>query len=176
MSKILVVSDSHGFTRELEVLKERHQNEVNFMIHCGDSQLMPDQKSISGYITVLGNCDFGGYPIETLVDVSGRKIFITHGHKYSIKTSLMNLNYRAKEVGADIVCFGHSHVLGAEMINGTLFLNPGSIRLPRERSEKTYMIVDILDEKINMSVFELSGKEITSLSHEFFLPKVREME
>lgn len=176
MSKILVVSDSHGFTRELELLKDRHQNEVDLMIHCGDSQLMPDQKSISGFITVLGNCDFGGFPLEEIINVSGYKIFITHGHKYSIKTSLMTLNYRAKEVDADIVCFGHSHVLGTELINGTLFLNPGSIRLPRGGLEKTYMILDLLEEKINISVFELNGKEIKSLSHEFILPKTRELE
>jgi putative phosphoesterase len=83
----------------------------------------------------------------------------------------MTLNYRAKELKADIVCFGHSHVLGAEMINGTLFLNPGSIRLPRERFEKTYLILELLEEKIKVSVFELNGKELTDLSCEFTIPK-----
>jgi putative phosphoesterase len=171
MSKVLIVSDSHGLTKELEILRERHMNVVDLKIHCGDSQLTSDQKTISGYVTVLGNCDFAGYPLEEMVEVSGRRIFITHGHKYSIKTSLMTLNYRAKEVNADIVCFGHSHVLGAEMIDGTLFLNPGSIRLPRERSEKTYMILELLEEKIKVFVFELKGKELTELSCEFVIPK-----
>jgi predicted phosphodiesterase len=73
----------------------------------------------------------------------------------------MTLNYRAKEVNADIVCYGHSHVLGVEMVGRTLFLNPGSIRLPRERLEKTYLIVELLDEKIKVSVFELKGKKLT---------------
>lgn len=171
MSKILIVSDSHGLTNQLELLKERHQNEVDLMIHCGDSQLMPNQKHISGFVTVLGNCDFGGYPLEEIVELSGRRIFITHGHKYSIKTSLMTLNYRAKEIKADIVCFGHSHVSGAEMVGGTLFLNPGSIRLPRGRLEKTYMVVELLEEKIKVSVFELNGKELAELACEFMVPK-----
>jgi uncharacterized protein len=171
MSKVLVVSDSHGLTGELEVLRERHLNEVDLMIHCGDSEMMPDDKVMNGYLTVKGNCDFGGYPLETTKEVAGRKFFITHGHKYSVKSSLMNLKYKAAEVGADIACFGHSHVLGAEVIGDTLFLNPGSIRLPRERLEKTYVILELLDETIKMSVFDISGQELKDLAFEFDLPK-----
>jgi uncharacterized protein len=171
MSKVLIVSDSHGMSKELEVLRERHLNDVDLLIHCGDSQLVADSPSISGYLTVMGNCDLSGYPLETITEISGRKIFITHGHRYSVKTSLINLKYKAEEVNADIVCFGHSHILGAEVIGGTLFLNPGSIRMPRERLEKTYVILDLADEKIKMSVFELNGLELTDLAHEFVLPK-----
>ncbi len=172
MSKVLIVSDSHGLTKELEVIRERHLSEADLMIHCGDSQLQPDNKAITGYVTVMGNCDFGGgYPLETVTEVSGRKIFITHGHRYSVKSSLMNLKYKAQEVGADIVCFGHSHVLGAEVVGGTLFLNPGSILLPRERVEKTYVILELVDEKVRMSVFEINGREIAGLAREFTLSK-----
>nr|WP_263325524.1 metallophosphoesterase [Neobacillus sp. Marseille-Q6967] len=172
MSKVLVVSDSHGFTKELEVLRERHINEVDLMIHCGDSQLMADDKAINGYLTVMGNCDFtGGYPLDTITEVAGRKIFVTHGHRYNVKSTLMNLKYKAEEVGADIACFGHSHILGAEVIGGTLFLNPGSIRMPRERIERTYVILELIDEKIKMTVYELNGRELTDLAREFDLPK-----
>jgi uncharacterized protein len=171
MSKVLIVSDSHGLTKELQDLKERHIIDVDLMIHCGDSELMPDDKEIAGFLTVMGNCDFGGYPLETLAEVSGRRIFVTHGHRYSVKQSLMSLKYKAQEVKADIVCFGHSHVLGAEVIDGILFLNPGSIRLPRERFEKTYMILELSDEKIGMTVFEWNGREIKDLGREFVLPK-----
>jgi uncharacterized protein len=170
MSKVLIVSDSHGLTKELNVLRERHSEDVDLLIHCGDSELVPEDEAISGYLTVMGNCDFGGgYPLETMAEVAGRKFFITHGHRYSIKTSLMNLKYKAQEVNADIVCFGHSHVLGAEVIGGTLFLNPGSIRLPRERLEKTYVILDLQDDVIKMSVFEVNGRQIPELAREFVL-------
>ncbi|WHY65893.1 metallophosphoesterase [Neobacillus sp. SuZ13] len=170
MSKVLIVSDSHGLTKELRVIRERHLNEVDLMIHCGDSELSPDDQAISGYLTVMGNCDFGGgYPLETISEVAGWKFFITHGHRYSVKSTLMNLKYKAQEVNANIACFGHSHVLGAEVIDGVLFLNPGSIRLPRERFEKTYIILDLQNEKIKMSVFEVSGQEVTELAREFVL-------
>jgi len=170
MSKVLVISDSHGLTEELEIIRERHLKEVDLMIHCGDSQLMPDDKAISGYLTVMGNCDFGGgYPMETISEAAGRKFFITHGHRYSVKSTLMKLNYKAQEVKADIVCFGHSHLLGAEVIDGTLFLNPGSIRLPRERLEKTYVILELMADKIKLSVFEVNGREMPELQREFSL-------
>ena len=170
MSKVLVISDSHGLTKELEIIRERHLKEVDLMIHCGDSQLMPDDKAISGYLTVMGNCDFGGgYPMETISEAAGRKFFITHGHRYSVKSTLMKLKYKAQEVNADIVCFGHSHVLGAEVIDGTLYLNPGSIRLPRERLEKTYVILELLVDKIKLLVFEVNGRELTDLQREFVL-------
>ncbi|MED4225089.1 metallophosphoesterase [Neobacillus cucumis] len=170
MSKVLIVSDSHGLTKELEIIRERHLNEVDLMIHCGDSQLMPTDKAITGYLSVLGNCDFmGEYPLETITEIAGRKFFITHGHRYSVKSTLMNLKLKAEEVHADIVCFGHSHILGAEVVSGRLYLNPGSIRLPRERFEKTYVILDLESDKIIMSVFESSGREISELTREFDL-------
>lgn len=170
MSKILVVSDSHGVTKELGELKKRHQHEVDLMIHCGDSQLMADDRNMDGFVAVRGNCDSDiRYPMDRLEVVAGKKVYVTHGHKYSVKISLMSLNYRAIELEADIVCFGHSHVLGAEMINGILFLNPGSILLPRELRKKTYVILDVLKGKIKMSVFELNGTEMNELSREFGL-------
>lgn len=172
MSKVLVISDSHGLTKELEVIRQRHINDVDVMIHCGDSQLMPDDRAMTGYITVMGNCDFGGgFPLETVFEISGYKFFITHGHRYSVKTSLMNLKFKAEEMAANIVCFGHSHVLGAEVIGGTLFLNPGSIRLPRERLEKTYVILDLNDEMVKMSVYDVDGKELNDLACEFTLQR-----
>ncbi|MCB6949730.1 YfcE family phosphodiesterase, partial [Roseburia faecis] len=69
-------------------------------------------------------------------------MFVTHGHHYNVKMTLLNLSYKAKEVGADFVFFGHSHILGAELIENTLFLNPGSLLMPSGRTERTYAIVE----------------------------------
>jgi hypothetical protein len=79
----------------------------------------------------------------------------------------MKITYKAQESGADIVCFGHSHILGAEVINGTLYLNPGSIRLPRQRVEKTYVILDLQENSVRMTVYELNGKDIPGLARDF---------
>ncbi|MDP4164710.1 MAG: metallophosphoesterase [Bacillota bacterium] len=172
MKKVLIVSDSHGLDEELQIIKKRHEAEVDLMIHCGDSELPESFYAMQGFTTVKGNCDFETkFPDEKTVELAGRIIFITHGHHYSVKNTLMNLDYRAKELNADIVCFGHSHVLRAELVDGTLFINPGSIRLPRKRLEKTYVLLEIAGDTINMRVFDTDSGEIPELAREFSLPQ-----
>lgn len=170
MTKILIVSDSHRWTDELVEIKKRHQAEVDLMIHCGDSELEADQFEMERFITVRGNCDYEDkFPDEAEVDVEGHKIFITHGHLFAVKSTLMNLNYRAQELGANIVCFGHSHYLGMEQIDHILFINPGSIRLPRGRKERTYCVLELIDNKADVTVYDLYDGELKELRRSFIL-------
>ncbi|WNS74506.1 metallophosphoesterase [Bacillus sp. DTU_2020_1000418_1_SI_GHA_SEK_038] len=167
--RILIVSDSHGLTGELTEIK-KHSTGIDKLIHCGDSELISDHPGLEGFTAVRGNCDFDNtFPEEHVEDIGGHRVFITHGHRYSVKSTLLNLSYRAKELGARIVCFGHSHYLGAEMIDGILFINPGSIRKPRGRKERTYVIIDIEKDEINLSVYDLKLGEISELSQKFLL-------
>ena len=167
--RILIVSDSHGLTDELTEIKE-HSTGMDKLIHCGDSELQSDHPSLKGFTVVRGNCDFDHtFPEDHVEDVGGHKVFITHGHRYAVKSTLLNLSLRAKEVGARIVCFGHSHYLGAEMIEGILYINPGSIRQPRGRKEKTYVIIDVEKNEINLRVFDIKLGEINELSQKFLL-------
>ncbi|MFC0522418.1 metallophosphoesterase [Pontibacillus salicampi] len=139
MPKVLIISDSHGLTDEVQAIKERHADEVDIMIHCGDSELAYDAEPMHGYYKVQGNCDMDNrYPEEVSIDVGNVSIFATHGHLHNVKSTLMPLSYRADELGASIICFGHSHTAAAEKVKDKLFINPGSIRLPRGRDEKTY--------------------------------------
>lgn len=174
MTKILIVSDSHGSNEILEELKKRHANEVDQMIHCGDSELQADNEAINGYTVVKGNCDFGGdFPEEAKVDVDGYKILVVHGHLYSVKSSLQSLSYRAEEVKANIVCFGHSHLLGAEKHGDVLFINPGSIMLPRGRQERTYVILELheQDGQATLRVYDFDRGEMSSLKQQFAISK-----
>lgn len=43
------------------------------------------------------------------------------------------LYYRAKELGADIALFGHTHQQMIEEYNEVILMNPGSISLPNIR-------------------------------------------
>jgi uncharacterized protein len=168
MSKILVISDSHGLTTELSLIRERHTNEVGLFLHCGDSELSANDPCLDGYMVVRGNCDFEEkFPEDMVQTIGKRKIMVTHGHRYQVKSTLSSLSYRAQELDAKIVCFGHSHILGAEILNGILFLNPGSIRLPRQRKEKTYCILELLDDKIIMTVYDINLGLLTEFNHEF---------
>jgi len=163
--KALIISDSHGLTNELEMIKERHGHEVDVMIHCGDSELESTSKEMESFITVRGNCDFdSGYPNEAIYEFGDNKIYTTHGHLYNVKMTLMNLDYRAREVGANIVCFGHSHVAGTELIDGVLYINPGSIRLPRMRKEGTYVTIEERAHEMIVKFHDIDGYVIKSLT------------
>ncbi|MGA9226533.1 MAG: metallophosphoesterase [Mesobacillus sp.] len=172
MCKILIVSDSHGSAELLEGLEKLHGQDVDLMIHCGDSELAEDDAAIKSFRSVRGNCDFlGNFPDDDTHVINGVKIFVTHGHLYSVKTTLGNLFYKAKELQADIVCFGHSHILGAEMVDDVLFINPGSIRLPRARKERTYVILELKDGKAMLQIHDYGNGERLELRQEFILPK-----
>ncbi len=163
--KVLILSDSHGLTKELLDIKERHKNDVKFMLHLGDSELSSQSEEMSGFSVVRGNCDFdSNYPNDMIVLLNGLKVYLTHGHLYNVKMSLMNLSYRAREVGASIVCFGHSHIAGAELIDDVLFINPGSFRLPRMRKERTYVILEVDNNQADVVFYDSEGNTVEELS------------
>ncbi|KZM52320.1 metallophosphoesterase [Aeribacillus pallidus] len=166
--KVLIISDSHGLTDVLVEIKKRHINEVEAIIHCGDSELNDGAEQIQDMLIVKGNCDFlGSFPNEIIETIGTYRFFITHGHLYSVKTTLMKLKYRAEEAQANIVCFGHSHIAGAELVDGKLFINPGSIFLPRMRNEKTYAILELMNGQAIVDFYNLHGEKISNLSTKF---------
>ncbi|PLS16909.1 YfcE family phosphodiesterase [Bacillus sp. M6-12] len=166
--KVLIMSDSHGLTDEVSRIKVRHRNEVAGMIHCGDSELSYGSLEMSGFLAVRGNCDFeGNYPEHISQDLAGFRFFITHGHLYNVKMTLMNLSYKAQEENAQIACFGHSHIAGSEMIGDTIFINPGSIRLPKQGPEKTYVILEVNSNEIKVNYYDTEGNSVDVLSKKY---------
>lgn len=165
MSKVLIMSDSHGLRNEIDTIKARHQ--LTHMIHCGDSELSAKDPVFTNMIKVKGNCDFGNdFVNNQTVDIEGLRFFITHGHLYDVRESLSTLSYQAAEVEARIVCFGHTHIAVAEKINNQLFINPGSIRLPRNRREKSYAILSFESlEKVQVDFYTPAGKQIKDLTY-----------
>ncbi|WP_066194509.1 MULTISPECIES: metallophosphoesterase family protein [Gracilibacillus] len=169
MPKVLIISDSHGWTDELVHIQERHRSEVDAMIHCGDSELMRSSDELAGFESVQGNMDLdSNLPEDIEVKVGKLHFFVTHGHLYNIKATLMTVAYRAEEVGANVVCFGHSHVAGAEKIENQLFINPGSIKQPRSAHPGSYAILESDDnlENVQVHFYTKDGKEISSLAYQ----------
>ncbi|MGI6364305.1 MAG: metallophosphoesterase family protein [Bacillota bacterium] len=141
---LLAVGDSHRSSRALALIAEiihRHQPEL--FVHTGDNfsdyEFLKKQTKLSGY-GVRGNCDPGLFraPEEQIIDYCGKKILLTHGHTLGVKYSYSGILGRAKDVGADAVIFGHSHVQFAQEEDGIWLLNPGSIPLPRGGSPAGY--------------------------------------
>lgn len=163
--KALIVSDSHGLTEELIMLKDMYRGKVDVMIHCGDSELSAKQEEVAEFEIVRGNCDYFemGFPEERVFTVEGVPFFVAHGHLLGIKSSLTTIVNRAITTGAKVVCFGHSHIRGAELIDGVLCINPGSILLPRVHSEKTYAILEYLEDKITVQFLDLQQNVIEQI-------------
>ena len=138
---ILVLSDTHGLVREVQDVVGRHPAEVIF--HCGDFCVDKNREPFSGMQLVRGNCDFAtDVPEERKTSWNGLTFYQTHGHLYGVKRSLLQLHYRAEEVGANVVLFGHSHFPVCTVERGILFLNPGSLQMPRGFDVPTYAVIE----------------------------------
>ncbi|AZB43846.1 metallophosphoesterase [Bacillus sp. FJAT-42376] len=166
--KVLIMSDSHGLTEEMALIIDRHKNETSAVIHCGDSELQADDQAVHSMWIVGGNCDFDTrYPDELVQEAGQYRFLIAHGHLHSVKSTLMNLKYKAQETGASIVCFGHTHIAGSEMNDRILFINPGSIRLPRVRPERSYAIITLEDQQAHVLFYDFSGNPIKELEKSY---------
>lgn len=143
--KVIIVSDSHGKKEILDEIREEHNDAVAFL-HCGDIEL--ESNMIKGYQIIQGNNDlYLDYPQSLIVEVANTKIFIIHGHQFMIRSRVSLLVARAKELGCDVACFGHTHVAHSEIYDGVLCINPGSIWRSRDGREPSYAILTINGDK-----------------------------
>lgn len=147
--KIFVISDTHGRNKEItEYLLKSEKPDL--ILHLGD--YVEDGEKISellGIETIMirGNGDyFSQYEGDELIDINGIRIFLTHGHIYNVDYTLDNIIYKAKEVKADIVLFGHTHIPLNIKEDGVYIMNPGSPSFPRGGNfEKTFGVINIGD-------------------------------
>lgn len=129
--RILVTSDSHGNEDNLRraILA---QPKAEIVIHLGDGETEADRMKRSFpekmFLQVRGNCDWGSnLPTEGVYDVQGVKIFYTHGHMYGVKSGLYNAVCAAREKGASILLYGHTHLAMTDYEDGLHIMNPGSL-------------------------------------------------
>lgn len=128
MEKVLVLSDSHGDINTVKKIIKR-EKDCNTIIHLGDHFTDLEEVKIDPKKTVLsvrGNCDWSGADTEELIDIMGTRIFLTHGHLYGVKYTYTELFYRARELEADLVLFGHTHEAMNEDFEGIRLYNPGT--------------------------------------------------
>lgn len=147
---IAVISDSHGNKDSINKIKKKISNaDVLLFLGDGENDLAEITNDFTGQVfAVRGNCDITGkYPEEQTIEIQGKKIFICHGHRYNVKYGYNSIYYRGKEIGADIVLFGHSHIPIIEEYDGIVLMNPGSISHGMGRLNKTLGYIDLIDDK-----------------------------
>ena len=133
--KILVFSDSHGNISRMKDALEAHLPSCKLIIHLGDgvrdieylSSLYPEIPVIS----LKGNGETISRDTR-LFDEMGVRFFCMHGHSYGVKSGIERAATEAKNNGADILLYGHTHVARDTVMNfddgsSVRIFNPGSI-------------------------------------------------
>ncbi|MBE3595513.1 MAG: metallophosphoesterase [Hydrogenibacillus sp.] len=149
--RLLVMSDTHGLVDSVAEVVRRHP--ADYVIHCGDVVAPVDRPPFREMIIVSGNMDRDpALKTHRLLRWEGVLIAVTHGHLYDVKRDLLQLSLFAREHGARMVFYGHSHVPGWTVEGGVLYLNPGSLARPRGYSQPTVAVVDLVREGSQLNV------------------------
>lgn len=138
--KIAFLGDTHKNKYAINLaLKKINELSANMIIHLGDcvTDIEALKEGFKGEILgVVGNCDCTSkFPNNQIIDINNKKFFFTHGDLYGVKNSLSSIIYKGKELGADIILFGHTHELLSEEVDGITIMNPGSIPKPSPWSQ-----------------------------------------
>ena len=146
--EIVLCSDNHGFRQPLEYLKQTYPAD-DYFLHCGDTEMHPYE--MEGFAVVQGNNDFfNAYPKQRIIQIGEHQILMVHGHMDLFLNHYDMLAKKAKNLGCDIACFGHTHIYHDSVINGVRMLNPGSIWRNRDGSDPSYMLIHLDGKNIDV--------------------------
>ncbi len=160
--KIMVASDIHGSAFYCNKLLEAFDAEKadrllllgDILYHGPRNQLPKDydpqkvaamlNERAASLLCVRGNCDAEvdqmmlNFPIQAdycIIYAGKRLIYATHGHVFNTE------NLPPLKDG-DILLHGHTHVPAWEGFGkNNLYLNPGSVSLPKQDSERGYILL-----------------------------------
>ena len=160
--KLMIASDIHGSAYYCKKLLEAYRaEEADKLILLGDilyhgprndlpreyapKEVIAMLNAIKGeLLCVRGNCDTEvdqmvlDFPVlaDYAVLFSGeRMIYATHGHVYN-EGKLPPLQK------GDVLLHGHTHVPKCVDHGDYLYLNPGSVSIPKEQSPHSYMLLE----------------------------------
>ena len=161
--KWMIASDLHGSAYYCRKMLEAFEREgadrlflLGDLLYHGPRNDLPREYAPKEVIPLLnekkekllcvrGNCDAEvdqmvlEFPVladYAVLPVGQRLIYATHGHIYHVK----NLPPLAP---GDVLLHGHTHVPAwIEFGQGNLYLNPGSVSIPKEDSPHSYMTLE----------------------------------
>ena len=177
--KWMFASDIHGSEYYCKKMLERfHEEQADRLVLLGDLlyhgprndlpkdyapkaviELLNNEKE--NLICVRGNCEAEvdqmvlHFPVladYAMFYIDGHTIFATHGHHYN-KECLPPLKQ------GDILMNGHTHIQALEDCGDYYYLNPGSVSIPKNGNQNSYMIY----KDHTFIIKNLEGEEITHL-------------
>lgn len=145
--KILVVSDSHGDEKTLKELAVIYPN-MDYYLHAGDSGL--DRDTLYPFESVKGNTDY--YPFDELLRIYTPLGYLLIKHKPGFTSEQIKNN--------KFLVNGHTHQYSFYVEQNKVFLNPGSLTLPRDKTNGTFMIMNIEKEKASIITYDIETKSV----------------
>lgn len=160
--KLLIASDIHGSAYYCRKLIEAFENEkadrillLGDILYHGPRNELPKEYAPKEVIAMLnplkdkifcvrGNCDTEvdqmvlEFPIlaeYAVISVGSRLIYATHGHKYN-KDNLPSM------CKGDILLNGHTHIPEILEFDDYIYMNSGSVSIPKENSPHSYMVLE----------------------------------
>ena len=158
--KVLIISDIHGsgyYAKKIKEIEKRENPEKIIILgdlyyHGPRNELSQEYEPMKvaeilnslkdKLLVIKGNCDAEvdemisdfKFNDHILMEINGKKIYFTHGHNYNIE----KIPYEEFE----IMIYGHIHQGFIQEKEGYIFANPGSISLPKNNTEHSYLILD----------------------------------
>lgn len=160
--KIMIASDIHGSAYFCEKMLERFEGEkADKLLLLGDVLYHGPRNDLpKGYepkkviemlnaisdkiLCVRGNCDTEvdqmvlKFPVLAeycILYLQNRMIFATHGHKF-------NPEILPPISKGDILLNGHTHIPKFTDNGEFIYINPGSVSIPKENSEHSYIMLE----------------------------------
>ncbi len=160
--KFLIASDIHGSAYYCEKLLEKINEEkadrviiLGDILYHGPRNDLPKDYAPKKVIEMLnplkekllcvrGNCDTEvdqmvlSFPVladYSVIPVGDKLIYATHGHNYNCE----KLPPIAK---GDILLNGHTHVSKCDVNEDFIYMNPGSVSIPKEDTPHSYMTLE----------------------------------
>lgn len=160
--RLMIASDIHGsawYCRQMLQAYEREKADrlllLGDILYHGPRNDLPKDYAPKEVIAMLnlvkenllcvrGNCDTEvdqmvlEFPIMAeycLLDLDGQTMFAAHGHVFNPSAPPMLKK-------GDILLNGHTHIPACEEKDGYIYMNPGSVSIPKADSLHSYMIYE----------------------------------
>ena len=160
--KWMIASDIHGSAYYCKKMIDQYKAEsadrlllLGDLLYHGPRNDLPKEYAPKEVIAMLngmkdelfcvrGNCeaevdqmvlDFPVMADYALFDLDTRTMFVTHGHIYNAE----NLPKLKK---GDLLLHGHTHIRMMEDRGEYIYLNPGSVSLPKQNQVNSYMVFE----------------------------------
>lgn len=154
MTTLGVISDTHGLVRPEALARLAGVAQI---LHAGDiggPEVLAALAAIAPVTAIRGNNDRDAWarriPETTTLEIAGRRIHMLHDR------GALAIDPRAE--GVDVVIAGHSHKPVNEVVDGVLFLNPGSAGPRRFKLPITVALLRITGDGVRAEIVDCAPR------------------